>query len=162
MRKRPRKRPDYRVIKLRRPYTVGEVADKLQVHDNSVRLWMKQGLPFMADQRPFLMLGADIVDFLRSRRRKAKQPCGPGEIFCFGCKAPRSAAEGMADYIPITAKTGNLCGICPICESFMFRCVSLARLDAAKGDLEVKFPQADRHIAEMSEPPLECDIEPGA
>jgi hypothetical protein len=44
----------------------------------------------------------------------------------------------MADYIATSADLGNLQGLCPDCGKIMNRRTSFAKLDTAKGNLEVQ------------------------
>ena len=44
----------------------------------------------------------------------------------------------MADYVPMTATSGNLRGICPDCHKLIHRRVALTKLDAVRGSLEVR------------------------
>jgi hypothetical protein len=52
-----------------------------------------------------------------------------------------AACWGMADYIPATSSSGTLTGICPACETLIYRRVSRARLDESRGDLDVTIPE---------------------
>lgn len=47
----------------------------------------------------------------------------------------------MAEYRRLTAATGNLRGLCPDCHRLIHCVVSLARIDAVRGELEVTLPQ---------------------
>ena len=143
---RKRRHPNPRLAKIHRNYTVEEVAAVFGVHRNTVREWVKRGLPTCDDQRPMLILGADLVTFLRARRMKNKRTCRPGEIYCLRCRSPRAPAGDMADYQPLTATQGNLVGMCPTCEAMMYRRVSLAQLGQVRGKLDIALPQALRHI----------------
>jgi DNA-binding XRE family transcriptional regulator len=113
MRKR---RPKYRLVKIHRSYTVEEAARLLGAHKNTVRAWVKVGLPTCDSKRPTLILGRELAAYLQARRTKNKRPCKPGEIYCVRCRAPKRPAGGMAEYHPTTATLGNLIGICPDCE----------------------------------------------
>ena len=75
--------------------------------------------------------------FLCERRRKAKQACGPGRIYCIACRAPKMPADNIVDCIPASATAGNLCGICPDCERLIYRRVNLGKIGAIRGDLEI-------------------------
>ena len=99
-----------------------------------------------------LILGADLVAFLRARRVKYKRTCQPGEMYCVGCRAPRAPAGDMADYQPLTATLGNLIGMCPACEAMMYRRVRLAQIEQVRGKLDFTLPQALPHIDESAEP----------
>jgi hypothetical protein len=64
----------------------------------------------------------------------------------------------MADYLPVTEKTGNLTGLCPDCDSLMHRCVSLAKLGQVRGKLDIRFPQALQRISESNQPAVNSDL----
>ena len=110
MRKR---RPNPRLVKIHRSYTVEEVARLFGTHKNTVRAWVKAGLPTCDSKRPTLILGRELAAYLQARRTKNKRPCQPGEIYCVRCRAPKSPAGDMAEYQPITARLGNLVGHLP-------------------------------------------------
>lgn len=139
MRKR---RPNYRLVKIHRNYTVEEAARLFCIHKNTVREWIKHGLPTSDSRRPTLILGRELAAYLKARRTKNKQPCQPGEIYCVRCRAPKRPAGNMADYQPITATLGNLIGICPDCEGMIYRRTSRAKLSAIQAFLNVTFPEA--------------------
>ena len=128
------------------------------VHRNTVREWVKRGLPTSDDRRPMLILGRDLVAFLHARRAKNKRTCQPGEIYCVRCRAPRAPAGDMADYQPVTATLGNLIAICSACEAMMYRRVSLAKLEQVRGKLDITMPQALPHIDESAQPSVNSDL----
>jgi len=151
-----------RLAKTHRSYTVEEVALLFHVHKNTVRQWSKQGLPTCDDQRPMLILGSALREFLHARRAKNKRPCQPGEIYCVRCRAPRKPAGDMAEYQPQTETLGNLVAICPACETIINRRVSLTKLPMVRGPLDITFPQARRHIVESYPPTVNSDLKKGA
>ncbi len=153
-----KRHPNHRLVKIHRSYTVAEVALLFGSHRNTVRRWIKGGLPTIDDKRPVLIQGRDLAIFLQARRTKNKKICQPGEMYCLHCRAPRFPAGAMADYRPITDKVANLTGICPICETIMNRRISSARIDQVCGELEITFPQALRRLSEMSQPSLDSDF----
>jgi hypothetical protein len=93
-----KRHPNPRLAKIHRNYTVEEIANLFGVHKNSVRNWVKGGLPTSDDRRPMLILGRDLVAFLHARRVKNKRPCQPGEIYCMRCRAAQRPAGDMAEY----------------------------------------------------------------
>lgn len=153
-----KRHPNPRLAKIHRNYTVDEIAKLYGVHKNSVRSWVKGGLPTTDDRRPMLILGRDLVAFLHARRVKNKRPCRPGEIYCMRCRAPQKPAGDMAEYQPITATSGNLIGICPCCDSMMYRRVNLARLAQVGANLDITMPQAPPHIDESPQPCVNSDL----
>jgi hypothetical protein len=64
----------------------------------------------------------------------------------------------MAEYRPGTATLGNLIGICPCCESMMFRRVNVAKLEQICGKLDIALPQAPLHIGESTELSVNSDF----
>jgi hypothetical protein len=147
-----------RLAKIHRNYTVDEVASLFGVHKNSVRNWVKGGLPTNDDRRPMLILGRDLFNFLQAKRMKNKRPCQPGEIYCVRCRVAQKPAGDMADYQPLTATLGNLIGICPRCEVMMYRRVGLAQLVQVGANLDITMTQALPHICESTQPCVNSDF----
>lgn len=112
-------------------------------------------------KRPILILGPDLVAFLKTRRLKNKRPCQPGEVFCVRCRVPRLPAGEMAEYIPITGTMGNLAGICPECDTMIYRRVSLAKLPQIRGKLEVTFLEVQRRVSEPGDATVNSDLSQG-
>lgn len=146
-----KRHPNPRLPKIHRSYTVEEVANLFGVHRNTVREWVKRGLPTNDNRRPMLILGGDLVTFLRARRANNKRPCQPGEIYCVRCRQPKAPAGNLADYQPVTGTMGNLIAICPDCEAIMYRRVSLTKLAQVRDKLEIRMPQALLHIDETAQ-----------
>lgn len=153
-----KRHPNPKRVKIHRNYTVDEVAALFPVHKNTVRQWVKEGLPICDDHRPILILGRDLVAFLSFRRTRNKQKCKPGELYCLKCRAPRVPAENMVDYTPQTDLVGNLSAICPDCHSIMNKRVSRSKLDELVRKMDFTFPQGVEHIGESPSPSLHCDF----
>lgn len=149
---------NYRRVKTHRSYIVEEVASLFGIHKNTVRNWIKNGLPTIDNKRPILILGRDLAQFIQMRRKKNKQPCKPGELYCLRCRAPRPAAENMADYSPTNEKTGNLIAICPVCGTIMNRRVSLAKINEICSNIDITFPEDLQHIVNRAKPSVNCEL----
>lgn len=154
----PKRHPNPRLAKIHRNYTVEEVAALFDIHKNTVRNWVKGGLPTNDDRRPMLILGRDLLAFLQAKRVKNKRPCQPGEIYCVRCRAVQKPAGAMAEYQPLTDTAGNLVGICPSCESMMYRRVNFAKLVQVGADLDITLMQALPHINESTQPCVNSDL----
>ena len=108
------RRPDWRRIKSKLSYTIEEVARTLGTHRNTVRHWVRQaGFSAMTETRPHLILGSDLVAFLRARRALGKRKCGAGEIYCLRCRVPRRPVPGLLEYRPLTSKRGRIVAFAP-------------------------------------------------
>jgi hypothetical protein len=64
MAKPPCRRPDHRPVKVHRSYLIEEAANVLHVHKNTVRAWIRTGLPLIDRTRPFLIRGEDLIAYL--------------------------------------------------------------------------------------------------
>ena len=136
------RRPNHKLIKIHRNYTVEEASRLLGIHKNTVRTWIKVGLPVCDDMRPQLILGRELVSFLQFRRAKKKRPCAPGQMYCLRCRVPRTPAGEMADFVPKTEVLGNLVGICPECSTMMYRRASVAKLPSIQEKLDITIMEA--------------------
>lgn len=154
------KRLNPRRAKINRSYTVEEVARLYDVDRQTVRNWIRIGLPAMTGARPHLIDGAELRAFLEQRRAIGKVHCGPGELYCLKCRSARPAAEGMLDYIPISNISGNLRALCPVCSCLMHRRASLQKLDTVRGSCTVAFPHGQKRLTDCDRPSLNCHPEP--
>ena len=150
-------RANPRLIKLHRSYAVEEAALVLGKHKNTLRTWIKQGLPVMAAQRPALILGSELRAFLEARRKRAARPCAPGTIYCLKCRAPRRPALGMVDYIASNASGGNLKALCEICGTVMHRRIARAAIGSRMPKIEVQFREAEPSLSGSAHAPVNCD-----
>jgi len=154
----PATRPNPRLAKIHRNYTVDEIAKLYGVHRNTVRAWIGKGLPTTDQRKPLLVKGDHLAAFLQARRVANKRPCGPGEIYCLRCREPRQPAGGAVRYHPLTPTQGNLVGQCSVCSARVNRRVSLAKSAGFQGVLRVTLPQAQEHIDESLKPTLNSDF----
>ena len=147
-----KRRPNHKLPEIHRSYTVEEVARLFGTHKNTVRAWVKAGLPTCDNKRPLLILGYELSAYLEARRMKNKQPCQLWEIYCVRCRAPKRPAGEMAEYQPITAILGKLTGICPDCDGMIFRRTSMAKLVQIRGKLDITIVEARRQVNESGNP----------
>jgi excisionase family DNA binding protein len=155
---RRNRRPDRRRVKLLRSYTIDEVARTLEVHRNTVRHWIKAGLPVIDDKRPILILGSDLAEYLLRRHEARRQPCRTGQMFCLKCRKPQEPAGQMADFVASSATSGALVGICPACNGLMYRRVSVARLSDVAGALDLHMTRAQPRIKDTAIPNVNCHL----
>ena len=149
--------PNPQRVKIHRTYTIEEAASLLSVHRNTVRNWIKDGLPLVDDERPLLILGFELARYLKQKRKRRKRPCGPGELYCFRCRAPRKAAGKRAKLVPRTDTLGALVATCAVCQTQMNRQVNISNLRAVRGDLDISIEEGPLRIGEAKSPILNCD-----
>ena len=127
------KRVNPNLAKIHRNYSVEEAAALFGVHKNTVRRWIKAGLPLCDDRRPALILGDDLRGFLQKKRQCHKRRCKLFELYCLRCRSPKRPAGNMVDFAPLSESTGRLIGLCPDCDGVMNRYASTASLVEIQG-----------------------------
>jgi hypothetical protein len=152
------KSPNPNLVKIHRNYTVEDVANLFSVHKNTVRSWVKDGLPTNDDKRPMLILGSDLKHFLQTKRKSKKRKCLPFEIYCVRCRLPQLPAENMADYEPSNGSMGRLIGLCPTCGGIINKYFNLAQLEQIQGKLNITSTKALKHINERIKPLVNSDF----
>jgi hypothetical protein len=150
--------PNPRRVKIHFSYAVAEIASCCGVHKNTVRQWIKQGLPVVDGGRPVLVLGRDLRKFLEDKRSANKRVCRQDEIYCVRCRCPKVPAGNMVDYVPSGATAGAVIGICPDCELMMYRRTSLPKLEQLRRTLDVTLPKAHSRIGDSINPFVNSDF----
>src|SRR5580658_8486719 len=146
-----------RRVKIHHSYTISELSTLIGAHKHTIGRWIAAGLKTTDARRPLLIPGADFRAFMKARA-PIKQRCQPGELYCFGCRAPRRPALDMADYHPRTALRGLLSGICA-CGRMIYRATTLAKLDQIRGGLDVAFPMAEQRLDDSASALPNADFE---
>ena len=137
------RRADWRRIKSKYSYTVEEAARALNLHRNTVRNWIRNGgLAAMTGSRPHLILGAVLIEFLQRKRLAQKRKCGPGELYCLKCRAPRKPIAELIEHRPMASGRTRIVAICSTCERLMHRFVANRNLEASLGELGVQLEPA--------------------
>ena len=124
-------------VKRNRSYTLEEAAEQVGVTVQTIRAWVKRGLPVLSARRPYLVLGVDLIDFVKNRSAPRTRRLRIGEFHCLSCKAPRKPAFGIADYVPITPLRGRLEAFCETCGIGCHRFVSAAQIPVWRTKVEI-------------------------
>ena len=94
----PKRRANHRLAKIHRSYSVEEIARLYGIHRNTVRQWLKSGLPTTDQKKPLLILGLDLAEFLQMRQARNRRTCGPGQMYCLRCREPKRPADNLAEF----------------------------------------------------------------
>ncbi|WP_417514816.1 helix-turn-helix domain-containing protein [Minwuia sp.] len=132
---------------MHRNYTVDEAARLLNCSKSTIRRLIAKGLPVIKDQKPHLILGSDLIEFLKKQRRP-KVRCGPGEFYCLRCRAPRQPALGMVEIRSRNVSSLNIRALCDVCQAVMHRRVSERQMPSFSANFEISDPQAQGHLGE--------------
>jgi hypothetical protein len=130
---------------------VDDVSRALGVCKATVRRWLKAGLPALTDQKPALVLGKDLIAFLKTRA-PVKQTCRIEECFCLSCQTPRRPAFGEVELRLQEGGGGMITGLCRQCSSTMNKRVSARGVEQLRAILTVCIVQADGHISKGPPP----------
>jgi hypothetical protein len=151
------RRADWRRVRGKVSYTIHEAAQTLCVHPNSVRHWAKTGsLPMLRESRPHLIIGADLIAFLRSRRQQRKSKCPPGHLYCLRCRCPREPVPGLLEFRWRSATRGSLVALCSECESILQRFVTRSRATELAGEFELQSGASHESLVDAALPSLNC------
>jgi len=151
-------KPNWQAISKYRSYSVDEAARALGVNKKTVRRWIKAGLPILDNCRPSLVHGPALIR-LGNKRKKKRHTLLPGEFLCFGCKEPRTAANGEAWIHDAAPHSVLMMAECLDCGTRMFRRASLRSLAANSTCLRLRAPQAIRDLIQSSAPCLNVHFE---
>lgn len=121
--KKFRKKFNTRIIKSKKTYSVAEISELLNVHQNTVSVWLKKGLEKIDDQQPYLVFGQDLIYFLNAKNNAKKQPCDNDEFFCCKCQQPHRSKNNIA-CIKINNCRTNVVGVCEKCGTTMNKTIS--------------------------------------
>ncbi|MEP3672011.1 MAG: helix-turn-helix domain-containing protein [Hyphomicrobiales bacterium] len=131
------KRANPRAVKINLTYTIEEAADCLNVSIGTIRAWIKNGLHVFKSQKPYLIPGFELRNFLEKQRQTRKMPMADDELLCLKCRKPQKTLGAMADYFPSQGSSGRLVGFCAVCEGVSHRFVSPAKLADFKAVLDI-------------------------
>ncbi len=132
---------DWQLIRTHRPYTLETFAALFDVHPATVRRWIKcNGLDvaIVSDQRPLILSGRQARDWMRKWGASRKQPCGPGEIYCVACKAPRTPLSGTVYIVTPKPPKIILQGECSTCGRTLRRFDTEPNRPALEADFDLK------------------------
>lgn len=132
--------------KINRNYTISEIAQLYGVHKKTVEGWLRRGLKRIDNQRPYLILGRDLRQFLKDLRTINKRPCELGEIYCMKCRAPRIPEQGSIIFESESSRYGRVRGTCAVCNSPMNKYFRLANLAALQRHFAVILPLQQKQL----------------
>lgn len=143
-----RKRRTYnpRMIKRDFSYTIEEVAALFCLHQNSVRLWLKDGLQPIDAGRPTLIHGSNLIEFVRDRQAARKHPCGPNDFYCCRCRQARRAWENLVDLENRPGGKVLLKAICDVCFGGLNKIGSQSKLEEYRRLFEIQTVTDERLI----------------
>ncbi|WP_411819121.1 helix-turn-helix domain-containing protein [Hyphococcus formosus] len=148
------KRYNLRSIKKNRNYTFEEVAELLNVHEQTVRGWVSSGLRSLRAKKPYLIIGEDLLVFHRKRTNARKSPLGKNQLYCLTCREPKVPFDSEVEFIPKENGAGLLVGLCADCTNLCNRFVQEGKISAIAPDLVVTHSACVNSLKEPTNPPV--------
>jgi uncharacterized protein YjcR len=133
-----------RLIKQRESYLLKQISELLNVHMRTVQAWKQEGLPTINDEKPFLVMGYDLKEFLSKKIKNRKTKLQANQFYCTKCrKAARSTNNEV--WIEVSEKTIGkqgfksfvIKGICEVCNSKLNRFSHEGKLEEIKNIYDV-------------------------
>ncbi|OGZ70253.1 MAG: hypothetical protein A2904_01140 [Candidatus Staskawiczbacteria bacterium RIFCSPLOWO2_01_FULL_33_9] len=120
--------PNYNLnlITARRSYSVNEISALLGISRKTCGRWIKyEGLKMVEENTsPLLIIGADLIHFIKKKREKRKIPLKENEFLCFKCHKAVRAKTGSEREIKTGKRIGKdnreqmkKTGACEICNT---------------------------------------------
>jgi len=101
---------NYRInlITARRSYSIGEISSLLGVDRKTCGRWIKYGDLEIVEENtnPILVIGADLINFIKKKREKRRVTIKENEFYCMKCHKAVRAKIGSEQII----KTGKMIG----------------------------------------------------
>ena len=110
-------------------YDVTEAARALGKTPPTIRNWIRDGLEVMSCQKPYLILGAAIQEYLRAKYRAAKRPLDCDQLFCPSCRKGQKPKQMAVTISDISANTSLLKGQCTQCGGTCTRMIATSKAE---------------------------------
>jgi hypothetical protein len=114
-----RMKTNSRTICSSRSYEIKELSDILGKSEKTFSRWIEQGLKTIPGcNKPFLIRGREVKEFMRNRKLKRKIPLNRRQFLCLTCKAARFAKRGS-----IRVVGDKKTALCRVCNGKMSRII---------------------------------------
>lgn len=138
-------------------YSIKNIMDLFNIHQNTVLAWLKDGLPKIDTIRPILIHGSELYDFLKKRQDDRKKPCRPHQLYCLKCREPKTSQDNAIRIEFGGPKQLMLIGKCTTCGTKTYKSGSMARQALYSEIFNVELPHTDQ-LVEQSKAPLNSDL----
>lgn len=109
---------------------------KYNLHPQTVRQWIKAGLPIIDSGKPALIYGSDLKEFLGKSNQSNKCKTDFEQIFCFKCKEGKSPYRKQVQ-LEHTKGFVKAKAHCQGCKSTMYKSYKLDDLSKLKSFFHV-------------------------
>ena len=149
-----------RLIRNNHTYYVHEVAALFGIHKNAVLNWVKQGLKTIDRNRPIMIHGSDLAEFINARQQSRKRACQSDEFYCCKCRHPKQAWERLVDLTQLKKGDWLVKAICAVCNTNIRRIFPEQTLPELHGLFIIQTVNG-KHITESFNPLVKHDFNQG-
>lgn len=133
-----------RLIKQRESYSLKQISELLNVHIRTVQAWKQEGLPTINQEKPYLVMGYDLKEFLSKKFAKRRIKLQSNKFFCTKCREAVRSTENQV-WLQTSGKSIGkqgfkelvIKGICEFCNSKLNRFSHSGRLEEIKTNFGV-------------------------
>ena len=148
---------NWRRIRKHFSYDVVQAAKTAECSVATIRNWIREGLPVMADQKPYLIDGHDLREFARQKSETLKwekpETNAPWNYFaCFRCKGYRKPYLLLVDYVPANPGKGRLVGICDACDGTIVKFCKAHQIPKFSATLDVTYQSGASTLSDLETP----------
>ncbi len=124
-------------IKSRKSYNLTEIARLLSIDRKTCSRWVKdEGLKVIEKNVSPLVMGADLIDFIKNKREKRKVPVKENQFFCLKCHKAVIAKTGSEQTIKTGKRIGKdnheqlkKIGVCELCGTKLNKYLGVSQKD---------------------------------
>lgn len=118
-----------RGIRRPRTYNYAEAGKVINANQGTIRRWVKEeGLPLLMTAPQHLILGEDLLEFLKKKRAKQQVIVPAGCVLCFTCKKASVPLKEGRTLKPAATGAWLLCAECSNCGGRLRKTLSVDAL----------------------------------
>lgn len=132
------------LIKERESYFFKEISELLKVHMRTVQAWKQEGLPTINEEKPYLVMGYDLKEFLSKKFARRKVKLQHDEFYCTKCRKAVKSFNNQVNLQTSGKSIGKqgfkelvIKGACKHCNSRINRFSHSGRLEEIKTNFDV-------------------------
>lgn len=144
-------------IKKNYSYSILEICESFGKHKNTIYNWIDDGLKTLGNQKPILIHGSDLKEYLHKKYHTKKSiRQSENEIFCCKCQKYQKPFGNLIDVFLYTKNRGNLQGICEVCDTKIYQTFGVRKLGLIEKTFDV-VKVHNPHLIECLNSTSNCD-----
>lgn len=96
-----------RLVKHRESYTLKQISEMLNVHLRTIQEWRKEGLKTISTEKPFLVMGYDLKEFLIKKLESRKTKLEANQFYCTKCRNSVTSKNNKVYLASLNKTIGN-------------------------------------------------------